>query len=770
MSGFPVTFARTTQFFCFINNNIKCRTELAFPPCAEYVNTANLRRILRARKVDRDQLAQLKSLEKRLRAQGGDHHRLDFALPDPQVCVDDLFGRLYPKRERGGSTPSLQGLKRDVRKALAHDQYTDVDMVNAHPVILSQLFLKLGLACPALERYVAEREAVLAETGLGRDEAKQAFITLMYGGERKDPTPFMAEFREEFLTNATAVLASEAYERYRTLAEAKKPANVLGCGISFVAQDLERQLVCCAIQTLQSKGYEVGTIIHDGFLVRSLRVKDQDLRDAEEAVRRTHGYEVRFVKKSLGDFDESALWDPTDEDDGDADAASHTDLARAFLEWPEDRGHRLVRPEKKMYWYDPEHGVYLESEKLRRVRRYMNACPALPKANRGETGFQSKLIVQIEGLLEDDPAFHDKIIDTTLRKIPFSNGVYCCETQRLVDYDADMYFLEKGSVEYDPQSEALKAEVYQRAFLDVFGTEEIARYVLRSLARAMAGETEDKVFFIVKGRTNSGKGLLTLLISKAFFNKFGNINATNFCQKRTDGDMAKMDSWKCQTRHKRIGVANEAPKKRGCGLNGDAIKRASGGDHHTARTNGVDEMTFFMETTFWLFVNDMPSIEDCDEATAERLRVIPTAYKYLLDDKYEAEKDKAYVRRADPTIKSEWIKRPEVIRAFAQLVCEAYETTRPEAPAAILETSAKYLEDDNVDAKIQALFDPADPDEYVLVKDFNAAVKRADINMNSESLNEKLGDWGYKKQQKKISGRNQYVIHGMRLVVERPEY
>ena len=738
--------------------------------CAEYVNTANLRRILRARKVDRDQLAQLKSLEKRLRAQGGDHHRLDFALPDPQVCVDDLFGRLYPKRERGGSTPSLQGLKRDVRKALAHDQYTDVDMVNAHPVILSQLFLKLGLACPALERYVDEREAVLAETGLGRDEAKQAFITLMYGGERKDPTPFMAEFREEFLTNATAVLASEAYERYRTLAEAKKPANVLGCGISFVAQDLERQLVCCAIQTLQSKGYEVGTIIHDGFLVRSLSVKDQDLRDVEEAVRRTHGYEVRFVKKSLGDFDESALWDPTDEDEGDADAASHTDLARAFLEWLEDRGHRLVRAEKKIYWYDPEHGVYLESEKLRRVRRYMNACPALPKANRGETGFQSKLIVQIEGLLEDDPAFHDQIIDTTLRKIPFSNGVYCCETHRLVDYDADMYFLEKGSVEYDPQSEALKAEVYQRAFLDVFGTEEIARYVLRSLARAMAGETEDKVFFIVKGRTNSGKGLLTLLISKAFFNKFGNINATNFCQKRTDGDMAKMDSWKCQTRHKRIGVANEAPKKRGCGLNGDAIKRASGGDHHTARTNGVDEMTFFMETTFWLFVNDMPSIEDCDEATAERLRVIPTAYKYLLDDKYEAEKDKAYVRRADPTIKSEWIKRPEVIRAFAQLVCEAYETTRPEAPAAILETSAKYLEDDNVDAKIQALFDPADPDEYVLVKDFNAAVKRADINMNSESLNEKLGDWGYKKQQKKISGRNQYVIHGMRLVVERPEY
>ena len=172
-----------------------------------------------------------------------------------------------------------------------------------------------------------------------------------------------------------------------------------------------------AIQTLQSKGYEVGTIIHDGFLVRSLRVKDQDLRDAEEAVRRTHSYEVRFVRRASGLRRERPLGSHR-RDEGDADAASHTDLARAFLEWLEDRGHRLVRAEKKIYWYDPEHGVYLESEKLRRVRRYMNACPVLPKANRGETGFQSKLIVQIEGLLEDDPAFHDKIIDTTLRKIP----------------------------------------------------------------------------------------------------------------------------------------------------------------------------------------------------------------------------------------------------------------------------------------------------------------------------------------------------------------
>ena len=122
------------------NCKSRCPTDAEYCDTDQFRTQSNTSNATNIYKVDRDQLAQLKSLEKRLRAEGGDHHRLDFALPDPQVCVDDLFGRLYPKRERGGSTPSLQGLKRDVRKALAHDQYTDVDMVNAHPVILSQLF------------------------------------------------------------------------------------------------------------------------------------------------------------------------------------------------------------------------------------------------------------------------------------------------------------------------------------------------------------------------------------------------------------------------------------------------------------------------------------------------------------------------------------------------------------------------------------------------------------------------------------------------------
>ena len=87
-------------------------------------------RIIKAKRLDPGQLTQLQRLRKRLKEHDGYAHKVDFAL-NPQ----ERRGRLYPKR--GAS--SVQGLKRDVRKALTHDSYTDMDMINAHPCILLDL-------------------------------------------------------------------------------------------------------------------------------------------------------------------------------------------------------------------------------------------------------------------------------------------------------------------------------------------------------------------------------------------------------------------------------------------------------------------------------------------------------------------------------------------------------------------------------------------------------------------------------------------------------
>ena len=122
--------------------------------CHEIINTENLDKIIKAKRLDQSQLTQLQRLRKRLKEHEGNSHEVIFTLPTEHV------GRLYPKRGRS----SVQGLKRDVRKALTHDNYTDIDIVNCHPVLLSQLFKKHSLECPYLDKYIENREEHLEDT------------------------------------------------------------------------------------------------------------------------------------------------------------------------------------------------------------------------------------------------------------------------------------------------------------------------------------------------------------------------------------------------------------------------------------------------------------------------------------------------------------------------------------------------------------------------------------------------------------------------------
>ena len=371
--------------------------------CREIINTENLDRIIKAKRLDTGQLTQLQRLRKRLKEHDGYAHKVDFAL-NPQ----ERRGRLYPKR--GAS--SVQGLKRDVRKALTHDSYTDIDMVNAHPCILSQLFKRHSLECPYLDEYIASREEHLESvmriiddtiaalfddtpknrvikrehasesSSLRRDEAKTQFLRVMYGGrpdtlciETRDkqtffidwtPPNFLRLFHKEFQQNSTTLLSLDEFKTYL-----KDNRNPLGTGISLLAQDIERQVISVAIQTFNLNEYTTGTIIHDGFLVESLDVRDEVLRKAEQAVKLMKGYDIKLEKKSLKDFNEECLWGTTCDDDGEEEiqSESDTDIARHFIAYMEEKGHAFTRSEGEVFWFNPDHGIYLTG--LRQLRVYM---------------------------------------------------------------------------------------------------------------------------------------------------------------------------------------------------------------------------------------------------------------------------------------------------------------------------------------------------------------------------------------------------------------
>jgi len=88
------------------------------------------------------------------------------------------IGRYFAK----GSL-SLQSLPKEVRHTISKDYYYDVDIVNAHPVILYQYCKKQDLSTPNLKEYIENREGILSEimksAKVSKDEAKKKIYLLL---------------------------------------------------------------------------------------------------------------------------------------------------------------------------------------------------------------------------------------------------------------------------------------------------------------------------------------------------------------------------------------------------------------------------------------------------------------------------------------------------------------------------------------------------------------------------------------------------------------
>ena len=182
------------------------------------------------------------------------------------------------------------------------------------------------------------------------------------------------------------------------------------------------------------------------------------------------GYDIKLEKKSLKDFNEECLWGASGDENGEEElqSESDTDIARRFIAFMEEKGHAFTRSEGEVFWFNPDHGIYLTG--LRQLRVYMNDCPRLPADRRGKTEEQNKWVRQIESIVNDDPDFRNKVVHTTYRKIAFKNGYYDCDRTALCDYNPDVYFLLKGGIEYVPQEQGVLDDVWNKLFMGVFGT------------------------------------------------------------------------------------------------------------------------------------------------------------------------------------------------------------------------------------------------------------------------------------------------------------
>ena len=725
--------------------------------CSEKINQLNLRKIIKAGKYknyvgENGQPSdahhnKLVALQRDTRKTGC--HKVTFIVKD-QLSKKRCFGRMYPKHSKA----CLQGLPRDVRKALAYDRYSDVDIVNAHPTILNQLFERHGIHCDLLDNYVRNRDEVLGVIDSCRDRAKVEINKAINNGWPR--SEYGRNLKDELMDCYDRLLSLQDFEDYRKWGEVARPDNPIGSAINCALTDFERKAVSIAIYSFQNRGYVTSTIIHDGFLVEHLDVNVELLFEIQQEIKRKMGLDLSMSVKTMNDYDTSKLWDEEVKDEqseemGDADAAE------LFYERITRDGHQFKRCGAVTWWYNPEDGLWRND--LTTLRRYMKEI--IPGTYGQMSRKQDNMMLQFKAIILEDPELMKR---STRGLLPFNNGVWDFKAKMLKPFSPDYFFTHKLPWDYGEVDSSLVSEIREKLVEGVFG--KLGDYYLKVLARAIAGNVDDKVFNVCIGDSNSGKGCNTDALFGAFPGFVSNINASNFAFKRSDGDGAKNRSWMVGCSQSRLLICNEISMKDA--LDGNIIKTvSSGGDPITARQNYKDELEFIMSGTAFVFANDMPSINPVDDAIQNRMRYIETAYSYLDGHMYESKKSLEHVRLADPDLKTVFLKREDVLRTFALMVVGEWRPEKPVAPEEVIKATKEWTQADDVVEKLNGLFEISEnPDDFVSAPRLKTAVTQLGLDISDTKMGRTMTKLGFKSIQKKVGGRKMVVYMGVKLVGE----
>lgn len=233
------------------------------------------------------------------------------------------YRRTYTGGRQFACGPSLQTLPKYVREQIMVDS-TDIDMVNAHPPIMSNIYENLtGATLPVLEDYASvNREKILADIAAfhrcSRDAAKQQVLMVSYGASLAKNASALTHW---FSKNCPHLSVEEMYEGngYRlspfikAYAAELKVLNKTICDKHPLAKGMEgsdASVTAKIVQTYEAailsvmqaffvtKGIAIETLMFDGLLVGGF-VNELILRELEGHIRSwslgTYGFELPIV-------------------------------------------------------------------------------------------------------------------------------------------------------------------------------------------------------------------------------------------------------------------------------------------------------------------------------------------------------------------------------------------------------------------------------------------------------------------------------------------
>ena len=239
------------------------------------------------------------------------------------------YGRVNPIGALG-----LFPIRREIRQTLSKLKLTDIDIENAHPVMLLQICEQNNIECKYLKKYVNFRHKYLEQLQKAylasiddknelKDKSKQLFIRLLYLGlvdgwftdnkiELKDTKEYHSinkfifgfehEMKEisEKICEKNPLLVELVKKRKQD--QNKKKYNLNGAVMSYFLQEYECQILECMYHYCVKHKYIVNNVCvlcADGFMILKDKFKQELLQELEQEVLIKTGFNIKLTTKEI---------------------------------------------------------------------------------------------------------------------------------------------------------------------------------------------------------------------------------------------------------------------------------------------------------------------------------------------------------------------------------------------------------------------------------------------------------------------------------------
>ena len=250
-------------------------------------------------------------------------------------------GRVYAK-----DNLSLGGMRKILRHELSKDYYMDIDIVNAHPVMLSQICNTNMIVCNSLMEYIHNRDKHLKDlmdlTGKERGICKVLFISMINGGTSNgwkinnniidtDLPPFIKEYETEMGMIGQRIFDSNV--EFRKGLKEKK--NEVGHVMAMYLQEYENRILEVIYSFLNMNGFidmNIATLCWDGIMIK--QTDDPNLMTSlNMEVLIKVGFNLEFKEKIMDKrIDRDGLEDYKDEMENIMEEYEDSEIEKELME------------------------------------------------------------------------------------------------------------------------------------------------------------------------------------------------------------------------------------------------------------------------------------------------------------------------------------------------------------------------------------------------------------------------------------------------------